>query len=408
MTTHAACYEIQLNQGPSGLAINPQSVITGAVSDLPGNGSGPNGAGFWQTDVLPHPLIVPSGFKAGDNVQYVKKVIGEMGIVGQTGGLGISTHSGNIAAGIDPTFWNIGGPTFNNGTVPGIQSRIAPDQGRTAPPAFLLFNDAAGSAIFGGGTPELAELHIEYGYQAVNPYMTLSHFIDFQEQPPDDDDDGRQALTRLLDGFQNSAGRFSVGTDANGSQVFAEGCAYAAVAPEGAVYIRAEDFGSPDPSGIPSDATSNTGARFRFHPSVFIRRAQYIRGVSRPYSDPTAVNVVDGFGQVFNVIIVDPNPIESLWLIAIDGQHQLVRLLHPANSDIQRPLDIWNQVWVPLIQGSQATVNATGFRLLPPGGFGNQTNIEQLSNRLQFLEYARCLPLPGTAVTQVQGGPPPP
>ena len=420
MAQHAVCFELAGNRNAGSLGINPQSVITGEVNDLGINGAGP----IYTSNALPWPIIPPSAHgpqalapAVGPVNTYTYKVTGMVATAagppvpaGPQAGVYCYVSNG------DEYFWVVNGVAFSNGVVAPVH-RIGPAflSGRLSPDEILEFSADAGAALqaaLAPGNAVAAHLHLEWRYPLLNPYSNLSHLIEFAEVPPDVIPGGLSVpsaelstvLGLTLGGLQlRAGGRYELGV-ANGQTIYANACGFAGIAPEGTVYIRPEDFGGAQADRIPLDYQDNEASRFRFHPSVFVRRPQYFRGVSAPYADPVAIDQIDAAStQVMRIITVDADPNYSNWLIIIDGQPQVVRLTHPAGSDLRRPRDIWNQLWVPIINGSNAASRSVELALwAAPGGFGVSAGPQVVLDRARFIEYARCLPLNGTPQDQNQ------
>ena len=114
------------------------------------------------------------------------------------------------------------------------------------------------------------------------------------------------------------------------------------------------------------------------------------------------VNAIDATGSNVDtaplaIYTVDTAPTHSDWVVSVDGQVQIVRLLHPAGSDYRRPRDIYNALWVPILTGGSNTANAVAF-----GQVVGQT--DAVAFRWAYCDYLRCLPLAGTNVNQSGGG----
>lgn len=418
MAEHVAVFEAQSNRWNGTLGL-PLSMVT--TLDASGVSVSGGNDDFNTDGALPVPLIHPSGYgptnsaaAPPDIYTACTKAIGMVQNGGVAPPIPAGAHAG-VFTQLSRTgeyFWNVNGVAATNGATSTIEpvgnSALA---GRVTRDQRLRWTSDAGVALAAAAAdPVLFHGHLEYRYPVANPYQGLIHFLEFADIPPDaaPEDSYLPNLPNRLNALLQqltlqSGSRYLLG-NAGGVDLYAEECGYAAVAPEGAVYIRPEDFGGAAADRIPIDYQQNEAARFRFHPSVFIRRPQYIRGLMAGYADWYPIDALDTFdSQVMRIITVTSDPGASNWLIVIDGQAQVVRLLHPAGSDLRRPRDIWNEVWTPLIQGSNAISRAVELQLIqPPSGFGGGTNVQIVTARLRFLEYARCLPLPGNRQDQGQ------
>jgi len=241
------------------------------------------------------------------------------------------------------------------------------------------------------------DVRIIHNYGEAN-YQGLQHFISFEEQPPNSDGDGSGALRTLLNNIQNGGASYQVGMQTDGTVLTAEGCSFAANAPEGAVYVDPGDIGT-GPDQLTTTIDDNTGAKFKAHPNVFYPagRADYVRSLTRNNVDSIPVN--EGSTQPFRIVRIDNAVISSNWLVVVDGVANIVRLAHPGGSDIRRPRDIWNMVWQPIIQSSSLSV-ADALTWTSP----NNVDGGGVGGRWKYLEYARCLEIAGTDITQTGGG----
>ncbi len=400
MAQFISCFEVYSNQSNATLGLDPNRVVKTLVNDLPVGGND-------VTDPLPHPIIRPSAYGPAElpvvNASQRHNIISHF--------FGVVTGTNGFAAveAADSNFWAVEGaavPTQNPGTS-AFQRAFTGGMGRTAPLPELFWSGASAGALAAAvNQPTSVSGHAIWSYPEKNPYTNYSHFVEWHEEPPDAGNGGvgnPQRLHQLLNTIADGGGSFSLG-QVNGQDIVVNDCGFAAVAPEGAVYIRPEDFESGTADGIPGNQGQNTPSNYRFHPSVFLRRTAYYRGISSPYNDVFAFNAT-GVTQPFDIIRIDENPFVSNWLLVIDGAPQLVQVNHPAGSDLRRPRDIWNEVWVPLLGGSQAVATAIELgQVVQSGGAVFPIPTQVITSRLRFLEYARCLPLVGTRITQ-SGGP---
>lgn len=406
MVDHVYGFELKSNRTNGSLGLDPQHVITSNVSDFQGvqiEWSGTQG-------VLPRTIIPPSAHGNGDSNQesypgesYCKKVVGSVQVAG---------GSPNIAyvVGNQMSVWQIEGGAAQQGSplAPCIvrNSGNVPD-GRTSPRSVVSFSGNAAVVLGallagnGGGIPGLGEFHLEWGYGPSNPYQNLSHFVDFGAIPPNGTSDSRPALQRLLNLINGASSVTNLGNLASGPLLLND-CGAAFIAPEGAVYIEPGDYGTTEADSIPTDRTQNSANPFRFHPSVFLRRTSYYSGISVCYEDQLPFNAATAT-QPFRIVTVDNQIGDSNWLVILDGAPLIVTLQHPEEGDFRRPRDIWQNVWVPILNGSQSPQFADAFGIAFGGGLGGPS-FKQLQSRLRFAEYFRCLPLPGDEQTQTGGG----
>lgn len=143
-----------------------------------------------------------------------------------------------------------------------------------------------------------------------------------------------------------------VGTVA-GVPLYAGEARMVAFSTTGLIWIRPGDVGNATWQ-IPATAANNGASHYVFFPSVFVRRAEYFRDLTATSPpDPDPVNTLAG---ALPLLQVDRAPSYSRWLVQVDGQVRTVIVAHPTGSDLRKPLEIWNSVWVAAIRtGSIAT-----------------------------------------------------
>jgi hypothetical protein len=396
MTTHVSCIEFLFGHEGRQPTTLPGLSRTVSMFELAvDNASG-------RSDPLPQPQIPLSCYYGNSTVEFRRSPCGTF--VGSVENAG----PGNVAAiadGIDPA-WHINGAyADNSGATPIAPAYPELEFGRNAPPLVAGFAGAALTAARAGSTLVSMSGTIQYAYHQSTDYMGLAHACDFEETPPDSDSDGTQIVTRVTRLLQAPSNSVNLGTDAVGNDIIIKQCAAALIDPSATVYVLSTDLGI-GPSQIPPSVGENTAPRFRAHPSVFIRsaRARYCRSVDRKYRDAIAINTGNS-GLPIRIVELDSEspPILQNWLIICDGVPAVVSISITSASS-GRPRDVWNEIWVPLINADSSTGNApltnsfqdVGTVLRGPAA-------SQL--RLKFLEYARCLPMPGDNVTQTGGSP---
>jgi len=376
MTSHASAYELTASRTPAGGSARIDSTYVQVIGLLDGTATN-------QSPILPKPPVPYSGYVLMiPNVKYRVQVITDdvtdlMVLEGQTG----------------DDFWSVNGvPTDNDILVDAVGVNASQSAGgRMTGDVILQFSQDVQTAIEAlTGTVEGYKVTRWWQYKNLTAYSGQAHLVEFEEKPTAT----AQLSTRapqLLNQLNSSGNVCTLGTLANGTKISVGNCVLAGLAPEGAVYIAPEDTGS-NPDQIPASVTNNTADKFRFHPSVFIRRGAYWNSVVRKAFDGTDL-VQPSVGQPIQIVTVD-NPItQSRWMIGIDGTFQVVTIQH-GNLDLRRPRDIWEQVWIPILNGSTSVRDA-----LSVGAEANNTDVGKLT-RIQYLEYARCLPLPGSSVPQ--------
>ena len=374
MTTHAATYESLSSRSNAGAGSRPDYCFAQNVSiaDIT------VAAGL----ILPRPLVPLSGY-GGSPAPYASVDL----MVNATVDTSYRAIRGSDFVSVN------GVATDNNAEFLLPDNGVVENSGSLSPRLEINFNGAALAA--GAST---AQALVNYSYSSENLYLGITHFCEFQDNPPDTAPSGSTRLAQLLEQFSAATTRTQVGANAAGTAIIAEACGFAGCAPEGAVMVTPSDLGT-GPDQIPPDIASNTAAAFRAHPSVFYPagKTSYVRALTRGGFDPTSIvndSVAGGPLQITSIIAA---PTFSDWLVVVEGQTQIVRLAHPAGSDIRRPRDIWNQIWVPIIKGSSNVQSATDFASISGNGGA-------LSFRWAYADYFRCLPIPGTNVIQTGGG----
>ncbi|TPV94564.1 MAG: hypothetical protein B7733_14600 [Myxococcales bacterium FL481] len=382
MTTHVSTFEFFSSQNSSTSSLGPQSTRSVALDSVRINSNG-------ISDPIRQPLIPLSAYNPPSS---------ESGVPGKLFvGSVTNTNDGNVAgiAVSGQRNWHVNGRLFDNNNRRPIDRNPAASAGRNAPDLVLWFDGPAESAFREDGDLENAHGEILYAYSQANPYQTLCHFSEFEEEPPNSSSDATEVVTRLAQQLASPPVEYVLGELNTGQAVIALDCNFAGIAPEDSVYVEPGDIGGAGPDQMPTSVLENTASAFRFHPSVFLRRTQFIRSVARRHRDGFDIARF-GVGMPIRIRSVTDQPIVSNWLIVVDGSPQLVQLNH-GSLDLRRPRDIWNTLWVPLIRGNSSIGDVPILDVVASGGTRGPSN-SQL--RLGFLEYARCLPLLGTDITQ--------
>lgn len=393
MTEHACCYQLVSNREPANHGDHPQRVYVRELSVVPTAITDPI-----LTPGLSPGLIPPSAW--ADNVEtpgmtIVRRVWGRV----VTDGPAFAMLEARDAS----PWGSIDGVMTDNGLLNVIRRDPQLTVGRQAPPVILTLGgdiftvlDALAGAVI------RLDLQVTFGYPEGLTYTNWEHFIEFEDRPPNTNADGSTANRALFRRINATGARYLLGVTSAAQNVYVNACNFAAALPEGRFIIRPEDIGV-NAEQIPPDIASNTAAHFRFHPGVFIRRKAYISGLTRMNADPTNIaDPVSVEGQPFRITSITAAPTHSNWLLVIDGQLVIVGLAHPAGSDFRRPRDIWNNVWVPIVDGSQSVANAVTYR----GVDGIQTAASSILDRIRYLQYARCLSVgdPGDETDIPQAG----
>jgi hypothetical protein len=369
MTTHACTYETLSSRNSAGAGSRPDLAYahTFQIADV----------SVALQEILPRPLIPLSGY--GSDVPYASV---DLVVEGDTD---ISYRS---FRGTD--FVTVGGVETDNTAEFVVRSAgNLYNSGTLSPRPQLNFS---GVALPVNGAA--AQGQITYSYGPENLYSGLTHFCDFQDDPPGTPADGSVRLKALLEQFSQSGSEAQVGVDGNGTAIKVANCGFAGIAPEGAVMITPSDIGS-NADQIPSSISNNTAAAFRAHPSVFYPagKTPYVRSIGRGAYSTSSITNAGGNGGPLEITSIIAAPTETNWLIVVDGVAQVVRLSHPVGSDIRRPRDIWNQLWVPILKGSSNVQSATNFVSVTGNGGA-------IGGRWAYADYFRCLPIAGTNVIQ--------
>lgn len=278
-------------------------------------------------------------------------------------------------------------------------------RGRAAGGDVVVAQDDLRTALIGGGVAEILACDVWSGpgyydvigtvaddpsKTGINGCLWQSHFgiYDFVDDAIDED-------TRQDALFYEITSNASTYRTPGGVEI--RDCAYASISPEGMVWILAADYGG---NGIPVAVGSNTAAKFREHPSVFVRNVggAAVRAVTRRWRDTYSIVAEATGGQPIGILQQGNQLTQSKWLVVVDGVPSVVYLPHPEGSDYRRPRDIWNNVIVPLIQGSGSNVS----RIQTFDAFGNPVGTE---TRWQYLSYARFLGDEGSTVQDNTGIP---
>lgn len=385
MSTHATSFfatwarECAESDGHS----DAQSFIVSSLTAVEVNGSptfAPIIGGFFNPGIG---VAIDTGGRGGSRCSQVSggNVQGFIGYVFNNGG-GTVFAVWCVAG---ETTWTIDGVAVDNGGTPCIRTN---DRYPPSGPE-LVWDGAAALIINAAGWR--VEGRAVVAYPAAHPYRGRSQFIDFSEQPPDTDLQTIQAVSRIRAILGAPTASYNVGAP-NGPDRILRNCNYAGIDPAGVLWLRPEDLGN-QANQIPNDVVQNTADHFRYFPNAFFRRTSYVDGLQSANVDPLAIDAapVDQ-RQPFTLRTVQFQPETSMWLLVIDGQDHLVRIDHPAGSDLRRPDEIWNAVWVPLLSSASGPPSsATSDSPYVYDIFGTLGDQVGLFDRLQYVQYARML-----------------
>jgi hypothetical protein len=385
MATYAVAYEALSNQTPSPGGLRYDQLISHFSPSVP----------FRTIDSLwdvPRPPVPLSAYTNIGSLTAVHPMV-QVDCRLRTDDASVAVLCQSFAG---QDHWEIDGATVAQNAVGDLALVVSAQAGETrlAPQGQIRFTGAASAALGAAvGTTLTMDILAKYQYGPSETWQGLAHFCEFEEEPPDTQGDGTVRLNELTELIANAGSRYLLGTTSGGVATYAYNCGFTGMPPDGSIYIRPEDIG-PNIEQIPAAVEDNTAASFRFHPTIFMRRTKYHRGLTRQVVDYQAIDTQFVL-QPFRIVVVDSAPTTTNWLIIVDGTPQIVTVEHGAGTDWRRPRDIWNNVWVPILQGSQAAAQSVNFG----SGFAGTTG-GAVASRLQFLEYARCLPIPGTETPQ--------
>lgn len=241
-------------------------------------------------------------------------------------------------------------------------------------------------------------------YYTTGPYtspLNLIKVADLKNDPRSENGLDRTKVTNdLLREIQLSGTNHKL---PDGTQIREAG--YTGIDSQGVIYIRESDLGN-GANLIPTENINNTPSTFENHPSVFVRRCRYVKGVAEKAIDHLPINNEAG-SQPLRIQVLKEQKYSD-WLFAIDGNIQTVRIHHDEADDVRTPREIYNAYIAPAIRGSSATYKAAKFSTVDDlhyrkgGGplFPNSDNRKKIYDpstgnisiaSLQFLEYARFL-----------------
>lgn len=387
MAQHACAYQLGFARESGGSAFPQSTVRRVAVNDL-----------LWDNaDLADVSVPIPMGVMGPNPANNMVPIIAVDGIlrIGDADPwLSLRTETSRFG---DPaTYWIVQGAYQDNlGLDPVVYSVGVIEDGRMNQRARLRIRGDAQTAVGGAGTNPAFNGNVYF----VDTWYTNSlAIVEFEDSPPSVAGDSMGQTSRVLERIKDAPGQATL---PSGEEV--PGCAFTAVSPQGAVFIRAEDIGVGN-GQIPPDVATNTADRFRNHPSVFIRRNENCRQVTRMKRDGISVSATLS-EQPFRIRVVTAASTISYWLISVDGVTSIVTLEHDASLDLRRPKDIWKQVWLPLIAGSQSPYARVA--LSNQFGINNAVAVD----RLRYLEYAACAGLQsfeGDDIVQTGSTPPGP
>lgn len=139
---------------------------------------------------------------------------------------------------------------------------------------------------------------------------------------------------------------WSIGVGAGGVDVQALTAQFAGLSASGVIWVRAGQVGN-QPYQIPATVLNNDVSHYRFFPSVFVRRVDYVANLyATSPAKASPITTLAGALPIFEVI---RRPTHSRWVLTVDGVPRDLVVAHGA-GDYRTPLEIWNSVLVPQLQ----------------------------------------------------------
>ena len=128
-----------------------------------------------------------------------------------------------------------------------------------------LDGDAEAAVLAVGALSGTGNATVWLGYPRGMQYAGLMHFGEFTDIPPDSAADGTEKLGELISQISRAGAQFDLGATSGGGNILVNDCGFAAMAPEGVVFIDPADIGNANEQ-IPAAVGDNSAAHFRFHP----------------------------------------------------------------------------------------------------------------------------------------------
>ncbi len=316
----------------------PGGLLFGNAGSRPSGLSRTNGSGYGNQ----------GGVGCGEIVDWIQ---GWVPTVAEGIGVPIFSWRGWTTWGfINPTV-NLNGEAQGNGALPPILPAGASDPFTTV----IISGDAVAEL---GGSNAVGNLHLVAAVRdrwARYGRMRFMEFVDTaQGTPPDSEINFPFKLGQLEKQF-DAGSQALLGTQSNGTKVFANDCGAAFVSHTGCVFMTSSDVGNKTEQ-IPVDVQNNTADAFRFFPNCFFRRTAYVRRVEGiedslgflKRASPAFPPPIDA-SQPLAFVQVNRPPTHTRWGFVIDGQYEEAIIAHPPGSDFRKALDIWNNVIVPAI-----------------------------------------------------------
>ena len=351
-------------------------------------------------DVLDNPIVsvdIPFELDQRPGSGWITEV---NGFVFSSGGgvLALSTQTGQ-------NYWSVNGVATANGGVAAIKALTDYGIGRQTTQYQLCFDGDVQTALIGmAGDPNSATFELRFRQQDTmrsgfwNGHATFGEFMAIPPNgiPANQTADYINASTFIQDWLmrvsQGTNARYNLAA-ANATPRYVNNCGFAGVDVSGFVIIESTDVGV-GAGQIPQSVADNTAERFRYHPNTFVRHLDHIAGLAVRRGDRQALNTTQLGSQPIGIYVNDQTLVDTKWLVVQDGVVQFVNL-HIAGSETPKtPIQIWDQIWSPLLQGSEATARSIEF------------NTALKVNKQSYLQYARMVQRVGDTLTQTNTTPP--
>lgn len=322
------------------------------------------------------------------------------GFVYSSGGgvLSLSTQTGQ-------SYWSVNGVATANGGVQGIQALTDYGIGRQTTQYRLTFDGDVQTALIAmAGDPNSATFELRFrqvdtmrsgfwhGHATFGDFMTIPPNGIPANQTADYISASAYINDFLLRIASNNAARYNLAPVGATPRYVAE-CAFAGVDVSGFVICQSTDIGI-SAGQIPASVSDNTAERFRYHPNTFVRKMENVCGMAVRRGDRTALNATQQGSQPIGIYVNDDILTDTKWLIMQDGVVQIANLHISGSQDPRTPLQIWEQIFVPILQGSEATARSIEF------------NTATKINKQSYLQYARMVQRIGDTLTQTNTTPP--
>jgi hypothetical protein len=233
---------------------------------------------------------------------------------------------------------------------------------------------AALGIIAGASVP--AVLRVRDRYASTFGRSLVGRYIDDAVDPDPSTLVTTEAMMVEL-GAGGYAARVPLGTPAGStSPVYVNTASMATVDPLNVVYIKSTDIGVGG-TKIPADVASNSAAQYGYHPSVFIRRPQYTRGIA-PAAPREAKEITNPGGAAI-LMVAQYAFTHSAWTVQIDGTEYDIIIDHNGGA-YETPLEIYQRVIAArFTDGKVTTYRRFGTAFSPTG----------VLQRFDFAQYLR-------------------